>query len=143
MIVLVAFLHRSRWGIALRAAAADFEVARLVGVRANRIIALSFVISGLLAGIGGVLWVSRIGGMTPTMGLTPVLRSFVAVVIGGLGTLRGAVVGGFVLASLEVALHVLLPSWAQPFIDALSLVVVVVILFISPEGLIRKKEVEA
>lgn len=142
MILLVAFLQRSRWGIALRAAAADFEVARLVGVRANRIIALSFVISGLLAGVGGVLWVSRIGGMTPSMGLTPVLRSFIAVVIGGLGTLRGAVVGGFVLASLEVALHVLLPSWARPFIDALSLVVVVVILYISPEGLIRK-EVEA
>jgi branched-chain amino acid transport system permease protein len=139
MILLVAFLHRTRWGIALRAAAADFEVARLVGVRANWIIALSFVISGLLAGIGGVLWVSHVGGMTPTMGLTPVIRSFVAVVIGGLGTLRGAALGGFVLAFLEVALHVFLPSWARPFIDALALVGVVIILYVSPEGLIRKE----
>lgn len=139
MTLLVAFLQRSRWGMALRAASTDFEVARLVGVRANRIIALAFVVSGFLAGVGGVLWVSRIGGMTPGMGLTPVLRAFVSLVIGGLGSLRGAVVGGFVLAALEVSMQVLLPSWARPFIDALALAFIVVILYFSPEGLIREQ----
>lgn len=138
--LLVTFLQRTRAGIAIRAAAANFEVARLVGIPANRVISLSFVVSGLLAGIGGVLWVSRIGGVTPTMGFKPVLSSFISVVIGGLGNLWGAVVGGFVLAFLEVALQVLLPPSTRPFIDAFALLIVVVILGLRPEGLVGRKE---
>lgn len=140
MALLVTFLQRTRAGIAMRAAAANFEVARLVGVRANRVISLSFVVSGLLAGIGGVLWVSRIGSVTPAMGFKPVLVSFISVVIGGLGNLWGAVIGGFVLAFLEVSLQVLLPPAARPFIDAFSLVAVVLVLGVKPEGLVGKKE---
>ncbi|TET75523.1 MAG: branched-chain amino acid ABC transporter permease [Dehalococcoidia bacterium] len=139
MALLAAFLRRTRWGIALRAAAADFEVARLVGVRANRIISLAFATAGFLAGIGGVLWVCRIGGMTPSMGLTPVIKSFVANVIGGLGSFQGAVLGGYILAFLDIFLQVFLPAAARPFIDAFSLAVVVIILYFRPEGLMRKR----
>lgn len=139
MALLVAFLRRTRWGMALRAAAADFEVARLVGVQANRIISLAFATAGFLAGIGGVLWVCRIGGMTPSMGLTPVIKSFVANVIGGLGSFQGAVLGGYLLAFLDIFLQVFLPAPARPFIDAFSLAVVVIILYFRPEGLMRKR----
>lgn len=139
MTLLVAFLQRTRMGVALRAAAADFEVAQLVGVRPNRVISSAFLTSGILAGIAGVLWVSRSGGMTPTMGLTPVINAFVAIVMGGLGSLRGAVVGGFVLAFLEIFLQALLPTWALPFVVAFSLATVVAILYFRPQGLVRKQ----
>jgi branched-chain amino acid transport system permease protein len=142
MALLVVFLRRTQWGLALRAAAADFEVARLVGVRANRVIMLAFAISGFLAGIGGVLWVARIGGMTPSMGLTPVIKAFVANVIGGLGSFRGAVLGGYILAFLDIFLQVLLPPAARPFVSAFSLVAVVIILYFRPEGLLGRRSEE-
>lgn len=142
MALLVVFLRRTQWGLALRAAAVDFEVTRLVGVRANRVIMLAFAISGFLAGIGGVLWVARIGGMTPTMGLTPVIKAFVANVIGGLGSFRGAVLGGYILAFLDIFLQVLLPPAARPFVSAFSLVAVVIILYFRPQGLLGRRTEE-
>lgn len=132
---LVAFLQRSRAGLAMRAAAENFEVARLMGARANRVIALSFALSGLIAGVAGVLWLARSGTVTPAMGFTPILKAFIATVIGGLGNLRGAVVGGFALGVLEIALIVALPSSVRPFSDALALVVVVAVLVVRPQGL--------
>lgn len=137
--LLVGFLQKTKSGLAIRAAAANFEIARLLGVPANRVISLAFMVSGLLAGIGGVLWVSRIGGITPTMGFKPVLSSFIAIIIGGLGNLKGAVVGGFVFGLLEVLLQVVLPPSTRPFIDAFVLLIVVIILAIKPEGLVGKK----
>lgn len=137
--LLVAFLQRSRWGLAMRAAAEDFEATRLMGARANWIIALSFAVSGFVGGVAGVLWVARRGIVTPGMGFVPILKAFIAVVIGGLGSLRGAVLGGFVLAFVEVALTVLLPPAARPFTDALSLAVVVAILYLRPQGLVGKQ----
>lgn len=135
---LVAFLQRSRAGLAMRAAAENFEVARLMGARANRVIALSFALSGLIAGIAGVLWVARSGTVTPAMGFSPILKAFIATVIGGLGNLRGAVVGGLALGFIEVALIVALPSSVRPFSDALALAVVVAVLAVRPQGLVGR-----
>ena len=136
LIVLAAFLQRSRSGLAMRAAAADFEVTRLMGARANRVIALAFGLSGLLGGIAGVLWVSRGGVVTPDMGFTPILTAFVAIVIGGLGSLRGAMFGGFALAALEIGLQTLLPSGVRPFTSALVLLAVVAVLYVRPGGIV-------
>ena len=137
LILLVAFLQKTRWGLAMRAAAEDFEMTRLVGAKANRIIALSFAISGFVAGVAGFLWLARRGAVSPHMGFVPILKAFIAVVIGGLGSLKGAVIGGFVLAFIEVALLVVLPTDIQPFTDAFALLIVVVILYFRPEGLVR------
>ncbi|RLC00864.1 MAG: branched-chain amino acid ABC transporter permease [Deltaproteobacteria bacterium] len=136
---LVAFLQKTRWGLAIRAAAEDFEVTRLMGAKANRVIALSFALSGFVAGVAGVLWLSRRGAVSPTMGFIPILKAFIAIVIGGLGSLKGAVMGGFLLAFIEVALMVMLPTRAVPFTDAFALMIVVVILYMRPEGLISIK----
>jgi len=136
---LVTFLQKTRWGLAIRAAAEDFEVTRLMGAKANRIIALSFALSGFVAGVAGVLWLSRRGAVSPTMGFIPILKAFIAVVIGGLGSLKGAVMGGFLLAFIEVALMVFLPTKAVPFTDAFALMVVVIILYMRPEGLVSVK----
>lgn len=137
---LVTFLHRTRWGLAIRAAAEDFEVTRLMGAKANRIIALSFALSGFVAGVAGVLWLARRGAVSPAMGFIPILKAFIAVVIGGLGSLKGAVLGGFVLAFIEVALMVFLPTHVLPFTDAFALLIVVFILYVRPGGLIREKK---
>lgn len=134
--LLVVYLRRSTTGIAMRAAAEDFDVTRLMGVKADRVISMAFAISGALAGVAGVLWVARLGDVSPSMGFVPVLKAFIAVVIGGLGSLSGAVVGAFTLAFLEVAFQVFLPSSVQPFTDPFVLMVIGVILYFRPNGLL-------
>ena len=138
--ILLYFLLRTRWGLALRAAAVDFEVTRLVGVPANRTISLAFAIAGLLAGIGGALWVIRTGGIAPTMGLNPIIKAFISNVIGGLGSLTGAVVGGLILGFIDIFLKAFLPGGARPFVEAFALIAVVIILFFKPQGIMFKKE---
>jgi branched-chain amino acid transport system permease protein len=133
---LTLFMRTSLAGIGMRAAAENFSVARLMGVKANRVIALAFVISGLLAGIAGVLWVSRSGSVDPGMGFTPILKAFIATVIGGLGSLPGAVLGGFILAAAEVFFIAVLPTSVAPFSDPFALLLVIVILYFKPNGLL-------
>jgi branched-chain amino acid transport system permease protein len=119
----------------MRAAAQDFTTARLVGVRANRVISVAFAVSGLLAGIAGVLWIARTTSVSPTTGFVPILQAFIASVIGGLGNLSGAVAGGFFLGALEVVLQSTLPTGLLPYTQALALVVVGAILYVRPQGL--------
>jgi branched-chain amino acid transport system permease protein len=133
--VLLLFLRRSKYGLGMLAASQDFQVTRLMGIRANRVIAMAFAISGALAGIAAIFIVARRGTVDPTMGFVPILKSFISIVIGGL-SLEGAVVGGFVLGAIEVGLEALLPSAAQPFRDAFSLVIVVAILYFRPQGIV-------
>lgn len=129
-------LYRTRAGLAMRAAAENFEMARLLGVRANRVIAIAFAISGALAAAVGVLIVLQTGQVSPTMGLTPVLVGFVAVVIGGFGRMFGAVVGGLLLGMLSSLLGVYLPDGLVPFRDAIVFAVPVLILIFRPHGLL-------
>ena len=139
LISLSVFLRRSRAGLAMRAASQDFTTARLMGVRANGVISLAFLISGVLAGIAGVLWMARTTSVNPTTGFVPVIEAFIASVIGGLGNLRGAVLGGFFLGTLEVFLQALLPGSFLPYAQAASLLIVVGILYVRPQGLFGQK----
>ncbi len=118
LIGLVLFLSRSRLGVQMRAAAEDFMMARLLGVRANRVIAVAFGISGLLAATAAILLVGQTGSATPTIGSIPVLYALVATIIGGVGSLLGAVLGGYLLGAVTVALQLWLPIEWQPFRDA-------------------------
>jgi branched-chain amino acid transport system permease protein len=135
LVTLTTFMRRSRAGVAMRAAAQDFTTARLSGVRANRVISLAFAISGILAGIAGVLWIARTTSVNPTSGFVPVVQAFIASVIGGLGNLRGAVLGGFFLGTLEVFLQATLPGSLLPYAQAASLLIVVGVLYVRPQGL--------
>ncbi|WP_421723883.1 branched-chain amino acid ABC transporter permease [Bauldia sp.] len=137
---LVVFLRRSLLGIAMRAAAQDFAATRLMGIRANGVIATAFAISGVLAGVSGFLWVAQRGSVDPLMGFLPVLKAFIAVVIGGLGNLGGAVLGGFVLGGIEVMLRATLPPDLLPFRDAIALSLVILLLIWRPYGLLGKAE---
>ena len=136
--VLTLFLRRSVQGLGMLAASQDFQVTRLMGIPANRVIAAAFAISGMLAGVAAIFILARRGTVEPTMGFVPVLKAFIASVIGGLGSLAGAALGGFVLAGIEVGLDATLPNSALPFRDAFALLIVVVILYFRPEGLLGR-----
>ncbi|MEO0782962.1 MAG: branched-chain amino acid ABC transporter permease [Pseudomonadota bacterium] len=137
LLALRAILTRTVTGIAMRAASEDFAVVQLMGISANRVIATAFAVSGALAGIAAVLWVGTRGSVDPLMGAIPVLKAFIATVVGGLGSLGGAVVGGFVLGAVEVYLQAFLPEAALPYRDAISLSIIVAILVLKPDGLLR------
>lgn len=136
MAILVVFMRTSRAGLHMRAAALDLPTARLLGVRANRVIPLAFLVSGLLAGAGGVLWIARTTSVSPATGFTPILVSFVAIVLGGLGSIPGAVIGAFIFGALEILLQAYLPGSIVPFQFAIALVAVAVVLYVRPEGLL-------
>jgi branched-chain amino acid transport system permease protein len=136
-------LYRTRAGLAMRAAAENFEMARLLGVRADRVIALSFAISGALAAAVGVLLVMQTGQVSPTMGLTPVLVGFVAVTIGGFGKMLGAVLGGLLLGIVSSFLGAYLPEGLAPFRDAIVFSLPVAILIFRPHGLLGAATGEA
>ena len=137
VVLLTLFLKHTTIGLAIRAAAIDFPMTRMMGVRANRVIAVTFAISGLLAGVSGLLWVAQRGSVDPLMGFLPVLKAFIAAILGGIGSLSGAVAGGFLLGVIEIALQAVLPDPLLPFRDAVALTAVIAVLLYRPEGLIR------
>lgn len=143
LVALETFMSRQKHGIAMRAAAEDFAIARLMGIRANTVISAAFALSGLLAGVAAVLWVSQRASVDPLMGFTPVLKAFIAAILGGLGSLRGAVAGGFVLGFIEVFLVAFLPSGWQEFREPIGLAFVVLILVLRPNGLIPAATLQA
>lgn len=136
LVALEIFLRRTVTGTAMRAAAEDFDVVRLMGIPASRIIATAFLLSGLLAGLAAMLWIASRASVDPLMGFTPVLKAFIAAVVGGLGSLPGAVAGGFLLGVIEVLLQATLPTAAAPYRDAIVLSGVIAVLLVRPQGLI-------
>lgn len=141
LIALTLILTRTTLGVAMRAAAEDFPVVRLVGIKANHVVALAFAISGVLAGVAAVLWVAQRGSVDPLMGAAPVLKAFIATVLGGLGSLSGAVAGGFVVGIVEVFLQGYLPEAVAPYREAISLSIIIAILVARPDGLLPAQNV--
>ncbi len=130
-------MRRTVLGIAMRAAATHFTMARMLGVPANLVISTAFAISGLLAGTVALLWLGRIGTVVPRVGLEPLLIAFIATVIGGMRSLEGAVLGGFLLAFIDTALNYSLPQDLLKFRDAFTFSLVILILLWRPAGLVR------
>lgn len=129
-------LQRTMFGLALRAAAADFDTARLMGVRSDSVIRGAFALSGFLAGIAGVFWLMRAGSTTPSAGIDPMLKGVLAALIGGLGSLRGAVLGGFALGLAEVLLRSWLPSGSAGFTGAVVFALIAILFIFRPGGII-------
>jgi branched-chain amino acid transport system permease protein len=138
LFLLSMFLRKSVRGLALRAAAEDFTTTRLMGIRANSIIMGAFLVSGLLAGIAAFFYIGTLGQVGYDYGFTPLLKGFVAAVIGGLGRLSGAVIGGYILAGLEIFFQVVLPNEQTPFTAAIVFAIVVLVLLFRPQGLIGR-----
>ena len=142
LVLLTLFLKRTTTGIAMRAAAEDFDMVRLVGIKAGTVVASAFALSGLLAGIAAIVWTAQRGSVDPLMGFFPVLKAFIATVLGGLGSLGGAVLGGFVVGAIEVFSQAFLPEAMAPYRDAIVLGSVILILLIRPDGLVPPARVD-
>lgn len=133
---LALLLNRTAVGVRMRAAAEDFQMARMLGVRADRVIALAFAVSGVLAGVAALLLLGQTGVFTVEMGIMPVLIGFVASVLGGNGSLAGAVLGGYLIGAGSVLLQVALPPAWLPYRDALLFTAVLVVMVVRPQGLL-------
>ena len=132
-------LNRTFLGIALRAAAENFRMTRMLGIPANMVISTAFAISGFLAGVVALFWLGRSGSVTPGIGLQPLIVAFVATVLGGMNSLVGAVVGGFALAFITVMINSFLPAGYTDYRQAFTFALVIIILAVRPEGLVRRR----
>ncbi|MCJ7626079.1 MAG: branched-chain amino acid ABC transporter permease [Anaerolineaceae bacterium] len=137
LIALSLLLKRTILGIALRAAADKFQMTRMLGVPANTIISTAFVISGLLAGVVALFWIGRAGSVAPGIGLAPLLIAFVATVIGGINSLEGALLGGYLYGFLFSVISLILPQGLLDYREAFMFIIVILFLLFRPEGLIR------
>ncbi len=132
---LALLLRKTRIGLEMRAAAENFTMARLLGVRANVVITGAFALSGALAAAVALIMATQTGVADVRMGGQIMLVAFIATVIGGLGSLPGAVAAGFLIGAVSVALQGFLPLEARPFRDAFLYTLVIVCLLLRPQGL--------
>ena len=139
MTAMTLFLKRTALGVQMRAAADDFRMAQYLGVRGNTVIGLAFAISGILAGVVSLLYTTQSGSLSHVMGVPLALFAFVAVVVGGMGSLVGAVVGGFVIGIVVTMLQAYLPEELRPFRDAFAFAFVIVVLLVRPSGLVPSR----
>ena len=141
LVILALFLAKTTIGVQMRASAENFKMARILGVRANVVIAVAFAISGVLAASSAILLVLQTGSVSPTFGVQPVLVAFIATVLGGMGSLRGAVIGGLLLGLVTVALQAYLPLELRYYRDAFAYAAVIAVLIARPQGLIVSRSV--
>jgi branched-chain amino acid transport system permease protein len=142
LVLLNLFLRKSVRGLAMRASSEDFTMTRLMGIRANTVITAAFAVSGLLAGLAAFFYFGATTGQVQwDFGFNLLLKGLVAAVIGGLTSLSGAVLGGFVLAFLEVFFQIILPPENTPFSVAIVFGIVVLVLFFRPQGLLAGRGV--
>jgi branched-chain amino acid transport system permease protein len=139
MIGLSAFFRLTGVGMRMRAAAEDFTMARLVGVRANTVIAAAFALSGGLAAVVSVYLVTQAGTVSYKMGVSLVLVAFVASVVGGMGSLVGAALGGFLIGVVSGSLQAYLPIEARPYRDAFVFLLFIGFLLWRPQGLMVRR----
>lgn len=142
LVALAVFMSRTSWGVQMRSAAQDFVMARLVGVRANVVIALAFGLSGLLAGAVALSFVAQTGTVTPTLGVQLAAVGFVSVVLGGMGSIPAAAGGGFLLGAATVALQSFLPLELRPYRDVFVFAAVIGLLVMRPQGLFLRGDRE-
>jgi len=134
------FVTRTDAGLGMRAGAEDLGAARLVGLDVDRLIVVAFAIASGFAGLAGVLWAAQAGIVEPDMGFTPLLKAFVAAIIGGFGSIAGALVGGYILGALEVLIVAFLPSSVSPYRDAIVFAFLIAFLLFRPNGLLNRAQ---
>ncbi len=133
-------VYKTRFGIAMRAVSTDISTVSLMGINVDRIIGTTFFIGSALACIGAFLWASRYPQINPYMGFTPGIKAFTAAVLGGIGSVTGAAVGGLLLGLIEVLIVGFFP-WISGFKDAFAFLILILILSFKPAGLFGRKEI--
>ena len=139
MIVLTFLVQKTKLGKAMRAVSEDMGAAQLMGISLNRTISFTFAVGSALAGIGSVLYVSAYPQASPTMGSMLGLKAFVAAVLGGIGSIPGAMIGGFVIGLIEALVTAVgLSTWK----DGVVFAVLIVVLLVKPTGILGRKMTE-
>ncbi len=139
--VLVWIVNKTKTGMAMRAVSTDIEAARLMAVNVNKIVSFTFGIGSLLAALGGIMWSFKYPQLNPLMGVMPGLKCFIAAVIGGIGSIGGAVLGGFLMGFIEIMTVAFLPTLSG-YRDAFAFVLLIVVLLVKPTGLLGKRQAE-
>jgi len=145
MVGLYVFVQRTRTGRAMRAVSEDKDVAAMMGINVDRVIATTFAIGGLLAGATGILYVMLFNVVSFSMGFLPGIKAFTAAVLGGIGNIVGAMLGGIMLGLLEsIGPRLLLSGFGVPSInqlrDVVAFTVLVLVLIFRPNGILGRKE---
>ena len=138
--LLTQLINHTKIGMAMRAVSKDFETSRLMGIKINKVISTTFIIGSALAVIGSILYFTTYPAITPTAGAMPGLKSFVAAVFGGIGSIPGAVIGAFLIGICETIIKGLPSSWnVSVFSDAFTFALLIIILTCKPTGLFGEK----
>lgn len=137
-LLLYYIVNKTRTGIAMRALSLDMPTTQLMGVNINSIISFTFALGSALAAVGGLLWAIRYPQLWPQMGLIPGLKAFIAAVLGGIGSIHGAVVGGLVLGLSEILIVTFFPSIAG-YRDVFAFIILVLVLSVRPEGIFGER----
>lgn len=141
LVVLLHVVNNTKIGMSMRAVSKDYEIARVMGINIDNVITITFAIGSALAAIGAIMWGIRYPGITPMLGVMPGLKCFIAAVIGGIGNIKGAVLGGFILGLGEILIVAFFPQLSG-YRDAFAFIVLIVILFYKPTGLLGEKTTE-
>ena len=141
LIALLYLVNHTKTGMAMRAVSKDVETARLMGISVNKVITITFGIGSMLAAVGAIMWGMKYLQIKPDVGVMPGMKCFIAAVIGGIGNIKGAVLGGLLLGLLEVLVVAFIPSLTG-YRDAFSFILLIVILLVRPNGLIGEKIAE-
>lgn len=136
VLVLIVLVNKTKIGMAMRAVSKDFSAAQLMGIRINNVISATFVIGCALAAVGSVLYFTPRATVYPLVGSLPGLKCFVAAVFGGIGSIPGALLGGFLIGICETFIKF---SPLSEFSDVFTFVVLILVLFIRPTGLFGEK----
>ncbi|PID47159.1 MAG: branched-chain amino acid ABC transporter permease [Proteobacteria bacterium] len=128
-------LYKTKYGMAIRALAFDIKTVSLMGIDANKIIAIIFALGSALAAIGGVFWAVNYPAVEPMMGVLIGLKAFAAAVVGGIGSVVGAVLGGFIIGFTEVVVIAFYPDLGG-YKDAFAFVFLILVLLFRPTGIL-------
>ncbi|MBP3655144.1 MAG: branched-chain amino acid ABC transporter permease [Clostridia bacterium] len=134
MIALTLFVNKTKPGRAMRAVSEDMGAARLMGINVNNTISLTFAIGCSLAAIGAVFYAQKVGFVKPLLGSLPGIKAFIAAVCGGIGSIPGAVLGGFIIGVLETFIN----YFASEYVDAVVFGLLIVVLLVRPAGILGK-----
>ncbi|WP_029165340.1 branched-chain amino acid ABC transporter permease [Aminiphilus circumscriptus] len=135
---LLWIVNKTKPGLAMRAISKDIETTRLMGVSVDKIIALTFGLGSALAAASGIMWALRYPQVHPLMGSFPGFKAFIAAVLGGIGSIQGAMVGGLLLGFIEIMIVAFLPALSG-YKDAFAFVLLIIILLVKPTGLMGEK----
>jgi branched-chain amino acid transport system permease protein len=139
LVVLLYVVHKTKTGMAMRAVSTDVEASRLMAISVNGVISITFGIGSALAALGGIMWAIKYPQLNPLMGIMPGLKCFIAAVIGGIGNIGGAVLGGFLLGFIEIMVVAFLPQLTG-YRDAFSFILLILVLLLKPAGLLGSRQ---